>query len=171
MFTYKSQANSLKSYMNVIKHRIPPHIKLIAEIRMVWSDIVGEAMASRSQPVKCEYVPKKNEQGLATGEFSRRLIVNVKDDVTKTAMTAYSSNYLESIPNKYRIHSLKFQQMAKPFVSLESSYNSQKPTYNVSPQEKERIFNKVQNLAIPKDLEQTMIDYLIVWQHQQNKNH
>lgn len=170
MFTYRSQGNSLKAYINVIKHRIPPHIKIIAELRMIWSEVVGDAMSKRSQPSKCEYIPKKNAQGQVTGEFSRRLIVNVKDDVTKTAMTAYASTYIENIPNRFKVHSLKFQQMPKPFVSIESEYNSQKPVYNVSEEERKKIVNKVNDLSIPKELEQTIIEYLVVWKHQQNKH-
>lgn len=169
MFTYRSQAHSLKAFISVIKHRIPPNIKMIAELRMEWKDIVGDAMSANSQPVKCEFVPKKGANGQPTGEYSRRLVVNVKDDTIKTAMTSYASMYIDQIPNKYKIHSIRFQHMSKEFVPTESLYKAKLPVINIPEDEKHRIYKKVQELTLPKDLEKTMIDYLMVCKNQEYK--
>ncbi len=164
------QTNALKQFIHIIKQRIPQHIRLVAEIRLMWSDIVGEAMAKRSQPVKCEFLPKKNENGQITGEYHRRLLVFVKDDITQTAMTSYAFQYLEKIPKKYYIHSLRFQRTHQDLMSIDPSYTPKQPIYNISVEDKERIVKKVSSLTLPQDLERTMIDYFIVCKHQQNKS-
>ncbi|MGL5955148.1 MAG: hypothetical protein ACRC0X_00870 [Brevinema sp.] len=162
---------SLKNFVHLIKQRIPLNIKIVAEIRLIWCDIVGERLARYSQPVKCEYIPKKDEHGNGTGEFHRRLLVYVKNDVTKTAMTAYTALYLEKIPKKYRIHSLRFQYTGVPLNPIESAISPQHPIYFISEEEKQNIVRRVKELTFSPDLEKTMINYLVVCWHQKHRDH
>ncbi|MGL4677147.1 MAG: hypothetical protein ACRCWI_05725 [Brevinema sp.] len=162
--------NTLKNFVHHIKQKIPLNIKIVAEIRLMWADIVGEKFSGYSQPFKCEYVSKKDEKGSNTGEFHRRLLVYVKNDITKTAMTAYTALYLEKIPKKHRIHSLRFQYTGVPLISIETLSRPQAPIYWISEEEKQNLVHKVRELTLSPDLEKTMIDYLIVCWHQKNRD-
>ena len=164
-----SPFSSIKQFFRLIEKRIPLNVKIVAELRLMWKEIVGETMAQRSQVAKCEYIPKKDENGQQTGEFKRRLLVHVVDTTTQTALTAYAAEYLEKIPNRFKIHSLRFQRSHHPFMDLEPSHVPQTPFIDVSEEERKQIIQQVQSLAMSPDLTQSMIDYLIVRKNLQNK--
>mgnify|MGYP005802228967 FL=1 len=168
---YKSSSfKALKQFVRLIEKRIPLNVKIVAEIRLIWKDIVGDKMAQRSQVAKCEYIPKKDENGQETGEIKRRLLVHVTDGSTQTALTAYAADYLEKIPNRFKIHALRFQQSHHPFVDLEPSYIPQVPFINVSEEDREQINQQVQALSMSPEMTQSMIDYLIICKNLQHKN-
>lgn len=166
---YQSPFNSLKKFVHMVEYRIPLNVKIVAEIRMIWKDVVGESMAKRSKVVKCEYVPKKDTNGNATGEFHRRLLVYTIDGATQNAMITYTSEYLERVPKRLKIHSFRFQQTKYPLEFIEAPYIPQKPILNVTQEEKEILKKKLEKFAMSEDLSKTMISYLYVWKNQQNK--
>jgi len=167
---YKSaHFSSLKQFVRLIEKRIPLNVKIVAELRLMWKEIVGETMAQRSQVAKCELIPKKDKNGQQTGEFSKRLLVHVINGETQTALTAYAAEYLEKIPKRFKIHSIRFQQSHHPFMDLEPSHTPQFPFIDISEEERKQIIQQVQSLSMSPDLTQSMIDYLIVRKNLQNK--
>ncbi len=139
---------------------------MVAEIRLMWADIVGEAIALRSQPVKFEFIPKKDENNIPTGEYHKRLVVHVSDVSHKTAMTTMSVEYLEKIPNRYRVHSIRY--MSGDVDILEPSFVAKTPVIEIPLEDKARIIQKVQ--ILPEALQGIMAEYLIICKYQQNKN-
>ncbi len=156
----------MRGLNNYIIQRIPPNVKMVAEIRLMWADIVGEAIALRSQPVKFEFIPKKDEHGNPTGEYHKRLVVHVSDVSHKTAMTTMSVDYLEKIPNRYRVHSIRY--MSGDVDILEPSFVAKTPVIEIPLEDKAHIIQKVQ--ILPEALQGIMAEYLIICKYQQNKN-
>ncbi len=164
-----SPFSSIKQFVRLIEKRIPLNVKIVAELRLMWKDIIGEHNFKKSQVAKCEYIPKKDKDGKNTGEFSKRLVVHVNDTTSPSALTAYAAEYLEKIPKRFRIHSIRFQYSHLPFMDLEPSHIPQTPFIDVSEEERKQIIQQVQSLAMSPDITQSMIDYLIVRKHLQNK--
>jgi hypothetical protein len=104
--SYKPPFNHIKTFIRMVESRIPLNVKIVAEVRGIWLEVVGESMAKRSKVAKCEYLPKKDENGNDTGVFNRRLVVLVSDNATQSAMATYASEYLERLPKRLKIHSL-----------------------------------------------------------------
>lgn len=166
---YRSAFHPLKKFLRIVEQKIPLNVKIVAEVRLIWKDIVGEKMASRSQVVKCEYLPQKNSEGKSTGEFHRRLLVQVKDSPTQVAMISYVGEYLERLPKRLRIHSFRFQHTHQEFNVLVKPLPPQTPKIYLDKKEKQKIIDKVQSLHLAPDMEDTMINYLIVWKDLQVK--
>jgi len=172
MNNYKSPYSySLKPYTKLIESHIPLKTKIIAELRLIWQDIVGEKMSLRSQAGKCEYIPKKNNLGNPTGEFYRRIIIWVNDANTINAMTAFSAEYLERIPKKYKIHSLRIQLLKNTTISiLDKRPLPQKASLHLSINEKNIIKNKLENVSLSFDLKKQLFHYLCLCKSLNNQN-
>ncbi len=155
--------SSLKKFVKTIENRIPPNIKIVAEIRLMWEDVVGGRMAKNSRPAKCEYLPD-------TGSgVRRRLVVNVKDDVVKTAMTTLASEFLDRIPPKYKIKSIRFQRMHKGFAEAEAKPIPKSPDINLDDKSIARIKDNVENTDINPELKKTLVDFLVQCKIQEDK--
>ncbi|MGL4388712.1 MAG: hypothetical protein ACRCTJ_04910 [Brevinema sp.] len=162
---------NLKNFTKIITERIPRNIKEIAELRLMWADIVGEKTAKRSQIGKCELVPIKDEDGSSTGKFYKKLRVLVFDSAMKMAMTELSSEFLENIPPRYQIHSLDIRLMTYKdhLLKLPQKTILEKPVLLVSDQEKEQIKNKIKNLNISDEVSESIFDFLCICKSRQNK--
>lgn len=163
---YKSHFHSLKTFTHIIHSRIPLKVKIVAELRLIWEDIVGEKMALRSQPGICEYIPKKNNPH----KFYRRLIIWVSDTSTKIAMTEYTAEYLDKIPRQYKIHSLRIQLLIKKeMIFLEKKKVPQAPILHITKEEKQLIRQKVENTNISHELKEQVFHFLCLCKSQYNQ--
>lgn len=160
---------SVKTFIKSVESRIPLHLKIVAEVRLMWTDIVGDYMSRRSEVFKCEYIPQKDENGQEIGEFHRRLIVKTENPEVKTAMTSYVSEYLERFPKGLRIHSMKFIQSKTPIQIFVKTPPFEKKPQNLSSEEEVEINRKVSSLNMSNEDEQVFKKFLKVWKLQQNE--
>ncbi|MGL4366805.1 MAG: hypothetical protein ACRCTQ_00765 [Brevinemataceae bacterium] len=157
---FKSSSKSLKYFVKIFETRMPNKLKIVAELRLMWKDIVGATLASRSCVDRCEFVSYKDESGNPTGAYYRRLII-LADETAKIALTDYSDKYLEKIPKKYQIHSLRIQQATYQKLKIwEHSPKKELPKNNISDSEKHQIDQKVDKVLSGSDLKKTLQEFL-----------
>lgn len=162
--------HSLKQFVKIIESRIPAHVKVVAQIRLMWPDIVGEKMALRSQPAKCEYIPKKNELGQNTGQFYRRLVIFVSDSPTKMVITEMAAEFLENIPKKFHIHSLNVKLLTqKKLDIIPPKQKIVKPELLITENEKNNIKIRLNKINLNKDVYDALFDFLCICKSQHNK--
>ncbi|MGL4561842.1 MAG: DciA family protein [Brevinema sp.] len=163
---------SLKSFVKAIEQRIPKHVRQVAELRLMWVDVVGESMAKRSQVAKCVYVPKMQDNQ-PTGQYYKRLLIWVDDSATKMAMTELTAEFLERIPQRYHIHSLDIRLMSsKKILELPTkTIKREKPQLLVSESEKEHIKKRLIKMNISDDLYEALFEFLCICKNQQHKGH
>ncbi|MGL4394102.1 MAG: hypothetical protein ACRCS8_02635 [Brevinema sp.] len=161
----------LKNFVRVIEARIPKHIKEVAELRLMWAEIVGENMSKRSQVEKCDFVPIKDENGKPTSKTYKRLRVLVPDSSTKLAMTELSAEFLERIPPKYHIHSLEIRMVSFKDIKLDLPEKKElkKPELIISDEQKAEIKSRVNKLKLSPEIDEAVFDFLCLCQSQKNK--
>lgn len=138
--------HSLRGLLQVAQSKIPAQIRIAAELRRLWQDIVGSTIAQKSQVAEYKY-----------GD----LLIWVDSPEWQTELTMLKGSILEKIPARFKVRDMRFVLLKNKNLTPKAKKKSQLPSFTpVSDEERQAIQAQIAQKKLDTELSQTLYRFL-----------
>lgn len=142
----KIPTHSLYSLLQTIQAKIPKHIRIAAELRRLWQDIVGATIAQKSQVAEYKY---------------GNLLIWVDSPEWQTELTLLKGSILEKIPARFNVRDIRFVLLKNKHLPPKTKKKSELFSFTpVSDEERQAIQAQIAEKHLDAELSQSLYRFL-----------
>lgn len=142
----KMPTHSLRGLLQAAQSKIPAQIRMAAELRQLWQDIVGPTIAQKSQVAEYKY-----------GD----LLIWVDSPEWQTELTMLKGSILEKIPARFKVRDMRFVLLKNKNLAPKAKKKSQLSSFApISDEERRAVQAQIAEKKLDTELSQTLYRFL-----------